>query len=91
VYFNKALHNIRQICYWLRTRNDVEKWCRQCDTRASSGVLEAGMGPNTVHRCNFGAPFERISVDVAEPFPRRDLVIGVDCFMKWPEAYVIPN
>jgi hypothetical protein len=43
-----------------------------------------------------GAPFERIPIDVAEPFPRSDqgnryLLIAMDYFTKWPEAYAIPN
>jgi hypothetical protein len=45
---------------------------------------------------NVGAPFERIAIDVAGPFPRSDqgnryLLIAMDYFTKWPEAYAIPN
>jgi hypothetical protein len=45
---------------------------------------------------NVGAPFERIAIDVAGPFPwnnqgNRYLLITVDYFTKWPEAYTIPN
>jgi hypothetical protein len=45
---------------------------------------------------NIGAPFERIAIDVAGPFPRSDqgnryLLIAMDYFTKWPEAYAIPN
>jgi hypothetical protein len=45
---------------------------------------------------NVGAPFERISIDVAGPFPRnnqgkRYLLIAMDYFTKWPEVYAIPN
>jgi transposase InsO family protein len=43
-----------------------------------------------------GVPFERIAIDVAGPFPRSDqengyLLIAMDYFTKWPEAYAIPN
>jgi hypothetical protein len=39
-------------------------------------------------------PFERIAIDVVGPFPWSDqgniyLLITVDCFTKWLEAYAI--
>jgi hypothetical protein len=42
------------------------------------------------------APFERIAIDIAGPFPEsesenRYLLIAMDYFTKWPEVYVIPN
>jgi hypothetical protein len=45
---------------------------------------------------NVGAPFERIAIDVAGPFPRSDqgnryLLIAMDYFTKWPEVYAVPN
>jgi transposase InsO family protein len=45
---------------------------------------------------NVGAPFERIAIDVAGPFPGSDqgnryLLIAMDYVTKWPEAYAIPN
>jgi hypothetical protein len=49
-----------------------------------------------MHQYNVGAPFERIAIDVAGPFPRSDqgnryLLIAMDYFAKWPEVYAIPN
>jgi hypothetical protein len=45
---------------------------------------------------NVGTPFERIAIDVAGAFPRSDqvnryLLIAMDYFSNWPEAYAIPN
>jgi hypothetical protein len=45
---------------------------------------------------NVGAPFERIAIDVAGPLPlsehgNRYLLMAMDYFTKWPEAYAIPN
>jgi hypothetical protein len=41
-------------------------------------------------------PFERIAIEKAGPFPSSDqgnpfLLIAMDYFTKWPEAYAIPN
>jgi hypothetical protein len=49
-----------------------------------------------MHQYNVGASFERIAIDVAGPFPQSDrgnryLLIAMDYFTKWPEAYAIPN
>jgi hypothetical protein len=43
-----------------------------------------------------GAPFERIAIDVVGPFPKssqgnRYLLVAMDYFTKWLEAYAIPN
>jgi hypothetical protein len=45
---------------------------------------------------NVGAPFESITTDVAGPFPQsnqgnRYLLIATNYFIKWPNAYAIPN
>jgi transposase InsO family protein len=49
-----------------------------------------------MHQYNVGAPFERIAIDVAGPFPRSDqgnryLLVAMDYFTKWPEVYAISN
>jgi hypothetical protein len=49
-----------------------------------------------MHPYNVGAPFERMVIDVAGPFllgdqGNRYLLIAMDYFTKWPEAYAIPN
>jgi hypothetical protein len=45
---------------------------------------------------NSGAPFERIAMDVAGPFPvsatgNKYVLVVMDYFSKWPEVYAIPN
>jgi transposase InsO family protein len=45
---------------------------------------------------NVGAPFERIAMDVVGPFPKSDngnkyVLVVMDYFSKWPEAYPLPN
>jgi hypothetical protein len=49
-----------------------------------------------MHQYNVGAPFKRTAIDVAGPFPRsnqgnRYLLIAMDYFTKWTEAYTIPS
>jgi hypothetical protein len=48
-----------------------------------------------MYQYNVEAPFERIAIDVG-PFPRSDqgnryILIAMDYFTEWPEAYAIPN
>jgi hypothetical protein len=92
---SKTVGKVRQRYYWLQPRNNVEKWCRQCDTCAAS------LGPQTrnwgkMHQCTVGALFKKIVINVVGPFPwsnegNRYLLIIMDYFTKWPEVYAIPN
>lgn len=92
---NRTIDKVRQRFYWLHLRADVERFYRQCDTCAGS------RGPQTRSRgrmsqYNVGAPFERIAMDIAGPFPVTDsqnkyLLVIMDYFTKWPEVFAIPN
>jgi hypothetical protein len=49
-----------------------------------------------MHQYNVGAPFKRVAIDIAGPFPRSDrgnryLLIAMDYVIKWPEVYPIPD
>jgi hypothetical protein len=92
---NKTLNKFRKRFYWLQAKTDREKWCRQCDTCAASRAPRTRYR-GQMHQYNVGAPFERIAIDVAGPFPRSDqgnrqLFIARNYFTKWPEVYAIPN
>lgn len=92
---NRTLTKVRERFYWLHCREDVQDWCRKCTTCA------AVKGPQTRSRgslrlYNVGAPWERIAVDVAGPFPVTDsgnkyFMVVMDYFTKWPEVFAIPN
>ena len=91
----RTLTKVRERFYWLHCRDDVQDWCRKCSTCA------AVKGPSTRSRgslqlYNVGAPWERIAVDVAGPFPvtesgNKYFMVVMDYFTKWPEVFAIPN
>jgi hypothetical protein len=92
---NKTLAKVKQQYYWLHLKDDVERWCQQCDTCAASrGPRKRTRG--LMHQHNVGVPFERITMDIAGPFPQshrrnRYLLTAMDYFTKRPEVYPIPN
>lgn len=91
----RTLLKIRERFYWIHCRDDVEDWCRKCTSCA------AVKGPHTRSRgalkvYNVGAPWERIALDVAGPFPESEsgnkyFMVVMDYFTKWPEVFAIPN
>lgn len=91
----KTLSKVRERFFWDKSRSDVENWCKTCDD------CVARKGPKTrthgkLRRYNVGANFERIAIDVLGPLPRteqgnRYIVVVVDYFSKWPEAYCVPD
>lgn len=91
----RTLLKIRERFYWIHCRDDVEDWCRKCTSCA------AVKGPHTRSRgalklYNVGAPWERIALDVAGPFPESEsgnkyFLVVMDYFTKWPEVFAIPN
>ncbi|CAI5668788.1 unnamed protein product [Oreochromis niloticus] len=92
---SKTLRRLRQGYYWGQQRRDVEDFCRSCDACSSH------KGPQDQSRAQLqqqpaGAPMERVAVDVMGPFPRTDrgnryVLVAMDYFTKWPEAYAIPD
>ena len=88
---NKNLEKIRKRFYYLHLCHDVE----ECE------ICAASKGPQTRSRGKMrqyivGPPFERISIDIAGPFPVTDdgnryTMVICDYITKWVEAYTIPN
>jgi hypothetical protein len=44
-----------------------------------------------MHQYNVGAPFERIAIALPKERPRKLIPPHRYDYMKWPEAYSIPN
>jgi hypothetical protein len=92
---NKTLDKIRKRFFWATCKQDVEDWCRTCEICVSrKGPTGKGKSPLQIY--NVGTPFERIQVDVLGRLPttssgNRYLLVFVDCFTKWVEAFPMRN
>ncbi|GFY31201.1 retrovirus-related Pol polyprotein from transposon 412 [Trichonephila clavipes] len=91
----KTLQKVREHFYWYNVQSDVEKCCRICDPCAAcKGPRKRTRGRLQLY--NVGAPFERIAFDILGPLPRssdgnNNILVVMDYFTKWPEAYPIPD
>ncbi|GFW97619.1 retrovirus-related Pol polyprotein from transposon 412 [Trichonephila clavipes] len=91
----KTLQKVRERMYWNNVRSDVEKCCRKCDPCAAcKGPRKRTRGRLQLY--NVGAPFERIAFGILGPLPRssegkNNILVIMDYFTKWPEAYPIPD
>lgn len=92
---HKTLQKVRERFYWTILKENIKDWCRKCVTCASAnGPLRRKKAPLKTY--NVGAPFERVAVDVAGPFPTTDnrnkfILVVMDYFSKWVKVYALPN
>ena len=91
----KTLHRLRARFYWPRCRQDVELYVHRCDScMAKKGPTRKSHAP--LQQFQVGAPMERVGVDILGPFPTSDqgnryVLVAMDYFTKWPEAYAVPD
>lgn len=85
--------NVANRFHWIGMKLDIEEWCSQCVRCAqhSGGGFKAPL-----QRYIIGAPFQRVAMDLTGPFPlsrrrNRYVVVIVDYFTKWTEAYALPD
>ncbi|GFX41294.1 retrovirus-related Pol polyprotein from transposon 412 [Trichonephila clavipes] len=91
----KTLQKFCERFYWNNVQSDVEKCCRIHDPCASrKGPRKRTRGRLQLY--NVEAPFERIAFDILGLLPRlsdgnNNILVVMDYFTKWPEAYPIPD
>lgn len=91
----KTLHRLRGRFYWPGCRRDVELYVHCCDAcTAQKGPTRLSHAP--LQQYLVGAPMERVGVDILGPFPVSDagnryVLVAMDYFTKWPEAYAVPD
>ncbi|KAJ8375683.1 hypothetical protein SKAU_G00062630 [Synaphobranchus kaupii] len=92
---NKTLHRLRGKFHWPGCCQDVELHVHCCDScTAQKGPNQRSRAPLQQHLV--GATMERVGVDVLGPFPVTDsgnryILVAMDYFTKWPEAFAIPD
>ncbi|KAJ8333601.1 hypothetical protein SKAU_G00416090 [Synaphobranchus kaupii] len=92
---NKTLHRLRGKFQWPGCRHNVELHVHCCDScTAQKGPSQRSRAP--LHQHLVGAPMERVGVDVLGPLPVTDsgnryILVAMDYFTKWPEAFAIPD
>lgn len=67
---NKTINKAHQHYYWLYLRGNVKRWCLQCDACATSQSTKTKSW-GLMHQYT-GAPFKRITIDIAGPFTEND-------------------
>ena len=91
----KTMQRIRDRFYWIGCRRDVQFWCQKCDLcSACKGPPRKPEAPLKLYQV--GVPLERVAIDVIGPLPESEkgnkyLLIAIDYFTKWPEAYPLPD
>ncbi|KAK2919147.1 hypothetical protein Q8A73_003518 [Channa argus] len=74
---------------------ETPRRCAVCDS-VSTGQAAVRMRSFTSTAYLVGAPMERVGVDILGPFPtteagNRYILVAMDYFTKWPEAYAVPD
>lgn len=91
----KTLEKLKHSFYWPAIKKFVDNYCMTCDKcvarKLSITKHRAPLGQYLV-----GEPMERVALDITGPLPlsingNRLILVAVDCFTKWTEAYAIPN
>ena len=87
----KTFDKIQQRFYWHHYKEDVEYWCKVCDTCASrKQPYRKAKAP--MKQYNVGYPLERIAIDLMGPLPCTNVnksryLLLVSCyFTKWLDA-----
>ncbi|GFV21371.1 retrovirus-related Pol polyprotein from transposon 412 [Trichonephila clavipes] len=89
----KTLQKVCERLFRNNVQSDVEKCCLTCDPCAArKGTRKRTRG--RLQLFNVGSPFERIAFGILGPHLRssddnNNILVVMDYFTKWPEAYIL--
>ena len=92
---DKTVQKVTQRYFWPKLSKIVTRYLALCSDCARKKTpkkpLRAPLYPIIPER-----PFELIEVDITGPFPKTEqgntvILVILDCFTRWPEAYPLPN
>uniref|UniRef100_A0A0K8TJV5 RNA-directed DNA polymerase n=1 Tax=Lygus hesperus TaxID=30085 RepID=A0A0K8TJV5_LYGHE len=90
----RMISELRRNFCWEGLQRDVRDFGKSCVACRAAGRTRGKRAP--LQEYHVGVPFERVAVDVMGPFPEsnhgnRYIVVAVDQFTKWPEAFPVPD
>ena len=93
--FDRTIAQLRPYYYWPDMAKNVTNWCRSCDICARS----RGPPPRahaSMHKVIAAAPMDMVAIDILSGLPTASdgstcILVAVDYFTKWAEAYALPN
>ena len=91
----KTFGKLCQRFYWPGHFRDIQDWCR---TYGACAIRKTPAPRNHApfQPIQVGSPGQLVAVDILGPFPEshsgnKYIMVVVDHFTKWSEAYAIPN
>ena len=92
---DKTLSCLKERFYWPGHWSDVNDWCRTCATCATRKT-PAPKPKAHLQTITAGYPMQIVATDILEPLPLTPngnsyLLVAIDYFTRWVEAYPIPN
>ena len=91
----KMRNLLKERFYWPSCADDVSEWCSCCAV-CCSRKTHAPKRRAGLQTLQVGYPLQMVCVDILGPLPEtetgsRYVLVAVDHFTKWAEAYGIPN